>query len=101
MICPNCGLDNPSGAKFCANCGTTLGASTPPAPPNAPYNPGGPYNQGSAPYNMAGGYSGGGTRMTPGRAIGLGCLVLVVLFFVSTLTCSRACFRMGRHTYIR
>lgn len=117
MNCPNCGLDNPPNARFCANCGTTLGAAPPPppaAPPNpaydptgGPYNPtgqpynpaGGQYNQGSQPYNMAGGY--GGTRMTPGRAIGLGCLVLVVLFFLSTVTCSRACFRLGRRAYIQ
>ncbi|HZS56439.1 MAG TPA: zinc ribbon domain-containing protein [Bryobacteraceae bacterium] len=103
MICPNCGLDNQPGAKFCANCGTTLGTAPPPAaPPNPPYNAGGgAYNQGPGPYNMAGGYSSGGTRMTPARAIGLGCLILVVLFFLSTLTCSRACYRLRRHTYIR
>lgn len=104
MICPNCGLDNPPNARFCGNCGTTLsGSAAPPPPPNAPYNPAGAqYNQGSQPYNMQGGYNVGGTRMTPARAIGLGCLVLVILFFVlPALTCSRACFRYGRHSYIR
>lgn len=105
MICPNCGLDNPPAARFCANCGTTLSGSAPPPPPNPPYTPpGGQYSPGSQPYNMAGGggYNVGGTRMTPGRAIGLGCLILVIVFFVlPALTCSRACFRFGRHTYIR
>jgi len=105
MICPNCGLDNPPNARFCANCGTTLsGSAPPPPPPNAPYTPpGAQYNQGSSqPYNMGGAYNVGGTRMTPARAIGLGCLILVILFFVlPALTCSRACFRYGRHSYIR
>ncbi|MBV8896068.1 MAG: zinc ribbon domain-containing protein [Acidobacteriaceae bacterium] len=104
MICPNCGLNNPPNARFCANCGTTLSGSAPP-PPNPGYTPqpGGQYNQGSSqPYNMSGGYNVGGTRMSPARAIGLGCLILVLLFFVlPALTCSRACFRYGRHSYIR
>jgi len=26
--CPNCGEDNPDRAKFCLNCGTSLGAPT-------------------------------------------------------------------------
>lgn len=102
MICPNCGLDNPPTARFCANCGTTLsGGAAPPPPPNAPYNPvGGGYNQGSQPYNMpTGGFNVGGQRMSPARAIGLGCLVLVVLFFLFTLSCARSCFLPRRHFY--
>ena len=112
MTCPNCGLENPPGARFCANCGTTLGGAAPPppsTPPNDPYNPAGSaygqsggYTQGSSqPYNMGGGYAGGGTRMSPARAIGLGCLILVVLFFLFSLSCARSCFFPRRHTYIR
>ena len=96
MICPNCGLDNPSGARFCANCGTTLSANAgaPPPPPYTP--PGAAYTQSAGPYNMGG----GGMRMSPGRAIGLGCLILVVLFFLFTLSCTRSCFLPRRH-YVR
>jgi hypothetical protein len=99
MICPNCGLDNPSSARFCANCGTTLGAAPP--PPNTGYNPGGgSYAQGSQPYNTQQGGVFGGTRMTPARAIGLGCLILVVIFFLFSASCMRACF-FPRHHYVR
>ena len=27
--CPNCGAENPAGAKFCIECGTALGAAPP------------------------------------------------------------------------
>lgn len=58
--------------------------------------------QGSQPYNMAGrGYNIGGTRITPARAIGLGCLILVIFFFLFSASCMRACFFPRRHTYIR
>ena len=99
MICPNCGLDNAPGARFCGNCGTTLGAAPP--PPNTGYNPaGGQYTQGSQPYNMPGRGGFAGMRMTPARAIGLGCLILVVFFFLFSSACMRACFFPHRH-YVR
>ena len=52
MTCPNCGLANPDSARFCANCGTTLG--------NGPSSnqPGGFQNQsqsqGQAPPRLSG-----------------------------------------------
>ncbi len=96
MTCPNCSLNNPPGARFCANCGTTL-TPGPASGANAPYTPpGAAYTQSSTPYNIA-----GRTRMSTGRAIGLGCLVLIVLFFLLSLSCTRACLFPRRHVFIR
>jgi len=96
MICPNCGLDNPPGARFCGNCGTTLGGAAPPPPaqpPQGSYLP--PSGQASQPYNMAG----GPTRMSPGRMVGIGCLVILFLLF--TRACVRSCFVPHRHYVYR
>lgn len=100
MTCPNCGLDNPPSARFCANCGTTLSGAAPPPPQpppppqyNATYNPApGPYSQPSQPYNVGG----GGQRMTFGRAIGIGCLCIVLFFLFMMFSC-RACVRSRRY----
>jgi hypothetical protein len=65
------------------------------------YNQSNQYNQGNQPYNMSSGWSSGGQRVGFGRAIGLGCLVLVVLFFLFFFSCTRACFRPRRYRYMR
>ena len=98
MYCPNCGLANEEGAKFCANCGTTLGAGgtgggtpvnpTPVAPSPAPY-------QQPGPYQMQG--PGGGNSVA--KNIGIGCLVAILIFFFVGLSCTRACFGR-RHSYL-
>src|SRR5579875_2484819 len=97
MTCPNCGLENPPGARFCGNCGTSFTGGPmppPPPPPNAYYDPtGSSYNQSSQPYNMTSGWNSGGQRMSFGRAIGMGCLLVVVLFFLFFFSCTRACLR--------
>lgn len=85
--CPNCGLSNADNARFCANCGTPLGATTPPpayqatAPPPLPY-------QTSAP----------ASRLT-GRNIALGCVVLLAILLFG-LSCTRACFGFRRSHYV-
>jgi hypothetical protein len=55
------------------------------------------YNQPSQPYNMSSGWNAGGQRMSFGRALGLGCLFLVVLFFLFFFSCTRACGRSRRY----
>jgi hypothetical protein len=57
----------------------------------------GPYNQGNQPYSMSSGWNSGGQRVGFGRAVGLGCLVLVVLFFLFFFSCTRACLRPRRY----
>lgn len=101
MHCPNCGLANPDTAKFCANCGTALGAAAgsfhssqgPPPPPPPPYQAppqGGPYRPPQAAST---------TDVFTPRNIALGCLLLVLLvFFMGFVSCMRGC---GRHSYYR
>lgn len=95
MNCPNCGLQNAPGARFCANCGTGLDQA-PPAGGQS-YSNQGYTNQ---PYSPPGrsGFTLGGRPMTPARTIGLGCLIIVLLFFFFGLSCMRACF-FPRHYY--
>ena len=37
MTCARCGAQNPDGNLYCQNCGTPLGAATPPAQPASPF----------------------------------------------------------------
>ena len=40
MKCPNCGTENPDGARFCKNCGYQLqSGTTPPPPPGEMHQP--------------------------------------------------------------
>ncbi|MBV8071176.1 MAG: zinc-ribbon domain-containing protein [Acidobacteriaceae bacterium] len=80
MTCPNCGLANAANARFCANCGTAFGAPTPSSPPSA-----------GVPPPSTGG-------MSLGRSIGIGCLI-VVLFIIFGLSCTRSCLFGRRHRY--
>ena len=81
MNCPNCGLANPDGARFCANCGTSLTGA--PLPPPSAY-------QGQSQYQAPPPFQGRGGNTT--RNIALGCLVLVLIFLFFGLSCTRACF---------
>ena len=85
MKCPNCGLENASGAKFCANCGTALGGIPYPAPD--------PY-QNQPQFRPQGAMPGSGNSLA--KNIGIGCLIAVVIFLLLGLSCTRACFRVGR-----
>lgn len=87
MTCPNCGLANPDNARFCGNCGTTLGA----APYNAPPPPPQP------PYGTVPGLPGAAPQRSMGQKIGLGCLLALLIFFLFGLSCTRACFRPRRY----
>jgi hypothetical protein len=108
MYCNNCGAENDGAAKFCANCGTTLGPGTanPAAPPpSAQYQPPPSYQapnyqqQGyQQPGYQAQGPIGGGNSM--GKNIGIGCLVAVALVFFVGLSCTRACFGLHRASRI-
>src|SRR5438270_12886856 len=53
MNCPNCGLANPDGAKFCSNCGTSFGSQAAPHKVEAEYQPPPPF-QARAPYQASG-----------------------------------------------
>ncbi|MBV8551118.1 MAG: zinc-ribbon domain-containing protein [Acidobacteriaceae bacterium] len=82
MTCPNCGLQNAGNARFCANCGTPLNAGV-------PVDAGGRVNP-------------PGGSLSPAKAIGLGCLIIVVLFLLFGLSCARSCFFPRHHRiYIR
>src|SRR5438270_6924898 len=87
MNCPNCGLDNPDTARFCSNCGTTLG----PAPYSAPQYSAPQQTYPPGPMPVATG------QRSVGQKIGLGCLIAVVIFFVFGISCTRACFRPRRY----
>lgn len=76
MHCPNCGLENPADARFCSNCGTAFNA-----PPNLPPPPPPPPSTGS----------------TVARNIAIGCLIVIAIFLLFGLSCTRACYHMGRH----
>jgi uncharacterized membrane protein YvbJ len=97
MNCPNCGLANPDGAKFCSNCGTSFGSQAAPHKVEAEYEPPPPF-QARAPYQASGAPV---TRNTMMRNIGLGCLIAVVVFLLFGLSCARACFAPRRRRYIR
>lgn len=77
--CPNCGLSNAANARFCANCGTPLGATAPPPPPY----------QTSAP----------ASRLT-GKNIALGCVILLAIVLLFGVSCTRACFGFRRSHYV-
>jgi uncharacterized membrane protein YvbJ len=102
MNCPNCGLTNPDGAKFCANCGTSFGSAAL-AQPNA-YQTQSQYQGSSSPYQAGGPYQSpapmrGGS--TVGKNIAIGCLIALLIFLFFSLSCTRACLRMGhRRAYI-
>ncbi|MCU1294802.1 MAG: zinc-ribbon domain [Bryobacterales bacterium] len=93
MNCPNCGLANPDTAKFCANCGTPFTGAAQGAPYQGQSQP---YQAPPRPYQMEGGRR-GGTSLA--KNIGLGCLILVLLFMFFGLSCTRACFG-HRRTYV-
>ncbi|MBV9082465.1 MAG: zinc ribbon domain-containing protein [Acidobacteriaceae bacterium] len=88
MHCPNCGLANPDNARFCSNCGTQFSSSSGPQQP--PYQP--QYQQ-APPQSLPGG-------SPVMRNIALGCLVVLLIFLLFGLSCTRACFR-GRRYYRR
>jgi uncharacterized membrane protein YvbJ len=85
MTCPNCGVANPDGARFCANCGTQFAAAQPPS--YTPY-PNQPQYQPAPP-------AGGGNSI--GKNIAIGCLIAVVIVILFGLSCTRACFRHRRY----
>ncbi|HEX3683617.1 MAG TPA: zinc-ribbon domain-containing protein [Bryobacteraceae bacterium] len=91
MTCPNCGLANADNAKFCANCGTSLGSSA-----SQPYNPypgqQPQYQQSIPPQPMQ---PPGGQSVAKNIAIGCSIAVLIVILF--GLSCTRACFRHRRY----
>jgi uncharacterized membrane protein YvbJ len=87
MTCPNCGSANQDNAKFCWNCGMTLGGA--PQPPyQQPQYPPPPQYQMQPP----GGQS-------TGSKIALGCLIAVLIVMLFFFSCTRACF--GRRRYYR
>lgn len=79
MRCPNCGLDNPLNARFCANCGTPFGPVQ--EPPQGAYYPQPPPGPQFPP-----------PRNSIWKNIGLGCLIAFLVFVVFGLSCTRACF---------
>jgi zinc-ribbon domain len=85
MNCPNCGLSNPDNARFCANCGTSLGEA--PQPWQTSYQP-------QPPSGSPGIVREKNSVM---RNVVLGCLVVLVIFFFVSLSCTRACFRSRRY----
>ena len=87
MNCPNCGLANPDNAKFCANCGTAFTAAS--GAWQTPYQ-----QQPAQPYQAA-----ATGRNSMAKNIGLGCLVVLLIFILFGLSCTRACF--GRRRYYR
>jgi uncharacterized membrane protein YvbJ len=96
MNCPNCGLANPDNARFCANCGTPFGSA--PSPQSSPYQSQSQYqppppHQAPGPYQAPGAVRSGNTMA---KNIGIGCLILVVIFLFFGLSCTRACLGM-RH----
>jgi hypothetical protein len=85
MNCPNCGLTNPDNAKFCANCGMRFANLS--DPHQTSY-------QTQSPQEWP--------RTAPGKNsviknIGLGCLVVLLIFLFFGLSCTRACFRHRRY----
>jgi len=86
MYCPNCGTANEGAVRFCANCGTPLetAGAEPVVPPYAP---------------IAGPIAAPPTRNGFLRSLGIGCLVVLVIFVFFGLSCTRACF--GRRRYLR
>src|SRR4051794_13632019 len=91
MTCPNCGLVNPDNARFCGNCGTTLGG----APYTAPPPPPPPYGSGSGSGTRMG--TPFGTQKSTGQKIGLGCLVALLFFFLFGMSCMPPCSRPRRY----
>jgi len=89
MNCPNCGLANSAGAKFCANCGTLLDAPSQPFNASQSQYQSPPGYQASAPYQAP-------SRSSLGKNIGIGCLVVVLIILFLGLSCTRACFGL-RH----
>jgi uncharacterized membrane protein YvbJ len=83
MTCPNCGLANTAGARFCANCGTPLEGAAPPYQGQIQYQPPGPPP----------------ARQSLGKNIAIGCLIAVLIVIVFGLSCTRACFRHRRYYY--
>ena len=101
MNCPNCGLANSDGAKFCANCGTSLGSA--PSSGFASQQSQSQY-QGSLPDLKDAPMRGVPRvigRSTFGRNLAIGCLLVVVIVLLMGFSCMRACFRMGRRSYRR
>ena len=84
MTCPNCGLANADNAKFCANCGTSLGSYS--APPPSPFQGQPQYQQLPPPQ-----------RGSLGKNIAIGCLIAVIVVILFGLSCTRACFRHRRY----
>jgi uncharacterized membrane protein YvbJ len=86
MYCKNCGAANDAGAKFCANCGTTLGAEPTPVQ----------YQQPQVYPSQAPVPSGNSLA----KNIGIGCLITIAIVFFVGLSCTRACFGMRRATHV-
>jgi hypothetical protein len=101
MYCNNCGAQNEAAAKFCANCGTTLGPESanpvvpqvPPVPP--PYQQPPVYQQ---PAYQPPAPTGGANPLL--KNIGIGCLIAIALVFFVGLSCTRACFGLRRASRI-
>ncbi len=72
MICPNCGVENPVGAKFCKNCGFKLGETAPqqnniPQPPPPPPGAQPPSPPPPPPPSGGANYGGGGYTQPPSQ----------------------------------
>ncbi|MBV9009857.1 MAG: zinc-ribbon domain-containing protein [Verrucomicrobia bacterium] len=90
MTCPNCGLENPETAKFCANCGTPF-VSAPPQPVQTSWQNQAQYSPPPPPAAPP--------RNPLLKNVALGCLIVLVVFFFFGLSCTRACF--GHRRYYR
>jgi hypothetical protein len=95
MYCNNCGAQNEAAARFCANCGTTLGQepvnpAVPPVPPPQYQQP--PVYQ--QPVYPQPAVPGGANTLL--KTIGIGCLIAIALVFFVGLSCTRACIGL-RH----
>lgn len=88
MKCPNCGVVNPSGSRFCNTCGTPLAASPPPpprpkpSPTPSPQRPSAP-GKGQSPLIQSLGRL--GLPVTRRQLIGLGIAILTGMIVARAL----------------